>query len=42
MITRFDQPLPAGGDGMLRRENRNCQEAEEEDGEPHKDSGEWI
>src|SRR2546429_3270308 len=40
MISRFDQPLSVGRDGVLGREDRDCQEAcDEEDGEPQRDPG---
>src|SRR2546425_10645336 len=40
MLTRLDQPLPVGRDGVLSREYGSCQEAgQEQDGEPHGDSG---
>src|SRR5216117_3233755 len=40
MLTRLDQPLPVGRDGVLSREYGSCQETgQEQDGQPHKDSG---
>src|SRR6266540_4615204 len=43
MITWLDQPLAVGRDGALRREYGSCQEAgQEQNDEPHRDSGNWI